>query len=186
MTALVRLVEDIRTAKGPDFQVPNFDPLDGGAEASVLFLLEAPGPQAVTSGFVSRNNPDLTAKNFFMLNAEAGIDRRRTVIWNAVPWYIGARTGTSTRSKIRPAERTDVRQADSFLGELLNVLRHLEYVCYVGKQALNASPIVDAARRGLTAIEIPHPSQTSINCNPGTRSRILSALQDLSARLGRP
>lgn len=46
-------------------KVPYFDPLDGGQYAEILFLLEAPGPRAVESGFISRNNPDPTAKNFF-------------------------------------------------------------------------------------------------------------------------
>ena len=53
--------------------VPHFDPLDGEVEAGCLFLFEAPGPRAVGSGFVSRDNPDETAKNFFFLNREAGL-----------------------------------------------------------------------------------------------------------------
>ena len=100
---LTHLVARMRAAKGAGYRIPDIDPLDGGAHAEVLFLLEAPGPKAVASGFISRNNPDETAKNFFLLNAEAGIDRRRTVIWNVVPWYIGSGT------KIRPAKRDDVR-----------------------------------------------------------------------------
>ena len=40
--------------------IPHFDPLDGGSNAQVLFLMEAPGPKASASGFVSRNNPDET------------------------------------------------------------------------------------------------------------------------------
>jgi hypothetical protein len=61
---------------GPDHAIPYFDPLDGGVGASVLFLLEAPGPRAVASGFISRDNPDETAKNFHEFNAAAGLARR--------------------------------------------------------------------------------------------------------------
>ena len=41
-------------------------------DAAILYLLEAPGRRAIESGFVSRDNPDETAKNFFLLNIEAG------------------------------------------------------------------------------------------------------------------
>jgi hypothetical protein len=41
-----------------------------------LFVLEAPGPQAVRSGFMSRNNPDETAKNWFDPSRDTGINRR--------------------------------------------------------------------------------------------------------------
>jgi uracil-DNA glycosylase len=129
---LAHLVERMRAAKGPTHQIPDFDPLDGGRETQVLFLLEAPGPKAVASGFVSRNNPDETAKNFFLFNVEAGIDRRRTIIWNAVPWYIGSGT------KIRRAKRGDVREADAWLQALLETLGRLRFVMFVGKQALHA------------------------------------------------
>src|SRR5258707_58093 len=88
MGALTAFVESVRAEAG-EAGVPHFDPLDGGVGAECLFLLEAPGPQAVLSGFVSRNNPDPTAKNWFELNVAVGIDRRRTMTWNIVPWYIG-------------------------------------------------------------------------------------------------
>jgi hypothetical protein len=43
------------------FDVPEFDPLDGGINAQVLFLFEKPGPMTASeggSGFISRNNDD--------------------------------------------------------------------------------------------------------------------------------
>lgn len=92
------LVEAIRAKTGLGDKVPNFDPAGGGVEARCLFLLEAPGKRVVRSGFVSRNNPDETAKNFFKLNQDAGIPRTDAVIWNIVPWYIGS--GTRIRSVV--------------------------------------------------------------------------------------
>ena len=133
---LTHFVETMRTVKGHGYEIPDFDPLDGGIDAQVLFLLEAPGPRAIASGFISRNNPDETAKNFFLLNASAGIDRRRTVIWNAVPWYIGS------GKKIRPARRDDVREADNWLVELLRLLHKLRVVVFVGQKALHAQGVV--------------------------------------------
>ncbi len=38
-------------------EIPFFDPLDGDVNARCLFVAEAPGPRAVLSGFVSRDNP---------------------------------------------------------------------------------------------------------------------------------
>lgn len=74
--------------------------------------MQAPGRRAVETGFVSRNNPDETAKTWHELNASAGIDRRRTLTWNIVPWYIGEDT------RIRPATEDDIRRALPYLRRL--------------------------------------------------------------------
>src|SRR5258708_7194323 len=66
---LTEFVEALRAEVGVAAIVPDFDPWDGGIDAEILYLLEAPGPQAVASSFISRNNPDESAKNFFQLNA---------------------------------------------------------------------------------------------------------------------
>jgi hypothetical protein len=174
MHDLVRLVERIRKAKGPSYKIPDFDPLDGGINAHVLFILEAPGRKSVISGFVSRNNPDETAKNFFLLNDEVGIDRRRTIIWNAVPWYIGSAT------KIRPAKREDVLEADEWLEVLLVTLQQLQIVVFVGKKALHAQGVVMRCRPDVIVVTMPHPSPMFINRAPGNRERVLVALQNLS------
>ncbi len=93
VATLTEFVDEIRDRKlqehSPDFRkehIPYFDPLDGGVKSRCLFLFEAPGGRAVKSGFVSRNNPDETAKTFFELNERAGLDRCLTVSWNIVPW----------------------------------------------------------------------------------------------------
>lgn len=58
-------------AEHPEKELPCFDPYDGGIHAKALFLLEAPGPKAVSSTFISRNNPDPTARNI------CGVDQLR-------------------------------------------------------------------------------------------------------------
>lgn len=175
--SLVRLVERMREAKGPGYKVPDFDPLDGGINAQVLFLLEAPGPKAIASGFVSRNNPDETAKNFFLLNQKAGIDRRRTMIWNAVPWYIGSGT------KVRPAKRDDVREADEWLKALMATLQQLQIVVFVGQKAMYAQGVVQRCRPDVQVMKMPHPSPMFINRSPDNRARALEALQEISVRM---
>jgi hypothetical protein len=89
---------------------PYFDPADGGVEADMLFLLEKPGPMTSAgpktpergrkkgSGFISRNNDDPTAAATFRFMLEAGISRRRTVLWNVVP-------GWNESRRITPQER---------------------------------------------------------------------------------
>jgi len=69
---LTRFVDNLRRAF-PGRNIPHFDPWDGGIRAEVLFLQEAPGPKAVVSGFVSRNNPDETAKNFSKSARQQGL-----------------------------------------------------------------------------------------------------------------
>ena len=81
---LTKFVQRLRD-QYPKRQIPDFDPWDGGIKAELLFLLEAPGPNARDSGFISRNNHDETAKNFFELNKDADIPRERTITWNIVP-----------------------------------------------------------------------------------------------------
>src|SRR5437899_11651722 len=73
---LTVFVEALRAQVGPDLRIPNFDPWDGGIDADILYLLEAPGTKAVLSGFISRNNPYYTAKNFLELDAEAEVSRK--------------------------------------------------------------------------------------------------------------
>jgi hypothetical protein len=140
---LVAFVEHLRGRCGQGRRVPDFDPLDGGVHAECLFLLEAPGGRAVASGFVSRDNPDETAKNFFLLNEEAGLTRANTVIWNVVPWYVG------TGSRIRAATRADIAAAAPFLDEFLGLLPRLRVVVLSWEEVPARESV---ARRRLRAV----------------------------------
>ncbi len=174
---LTSFVHRLRETVGQGFMIPNFDPLDGGTEAEVLFLLEAPGPKAIASGFVSRDNPDESAKNFLLANAAAGIDRRRTVTWNIVPWYIGS------GRKIRPACAEDIRPAVHWLRELLLLLPRLRFAVCVGVKARHAKDLIEAFRPEVQMLEMPHPSPMFVNRAPGNRAKLQRALSELSSRL---
>lgn len=63
-TPLSALVDKIRNEQKLGREVPDFDPYNGNEGARYLFILEAPGPKAVETGFVSFENPDQTARNF--------------------------------------------------------------------------------------------------------------------------
>lgn len=177
---LTRFVETLRTDIGPDAAIPYFDPWDGGVEAEILFLLEAPGPKAVSSSFVSRNNPDETAKNFFELNLAAGLPRKKTVIWNAVPWYIG------TGSRIRAANTTDLEAGLRPLPRLLEQLPKLRMVVLVGRKAEKARSEINRVRPELLLFVCPHPSPMFVNRSPGNRERILAVLRQVVQSLGQP
>lgn len=172
---LNEMVEALRDEFGPQYQIPYFDPLDGGTSAECLFLLEAPGPKAIASGFISRNNPDETARNFFLLNQQAGIDRRRTVTWNVVPWYVG--TGT----KIRAANAADVRSAGAALSTLLGLLPQLRVVALVGAKAQR---VREAISPTVQVFAMPHPSPMFVNRAPGNRERILAVLREVASEVG--
>ena len=139
MKELCDFVRDLRKETGRGTHIPNFDPLDGGNQARVLFLMEAPGPKAVASGFISRDNPDPTARNLKNLLLGAGIEREQSALWNLVPWYIG----NEAVSKIRPATADDARQSASALQRLFPLLPNLQAVVLMGRKAQGAQKLVE-------------------------------------------
>jgi hypothetical protein len=152
-------------------QIPFFDPLDGGIAAEILYLLEAPGARAVSSGFISRNNADESAKNFFELNRAAGIPRKATVIWNIVPWYIGS------GKKIRAAQTTDLAVGLLYLERLLPILPVLRTVVIMGQKPIFAEKDIRGARPDIVILRSPHPSPLYVNNRPGNRENILTVLR---------
>lgn len=174
---LTEFVAQLRLRVGPEAIVPDFDPWDGGTRARVLFLLEAPGGRAVQSGFVSRNNPDETAKNFFELNHAAGIARTQSVTWNVVPWYIG--TGT----RIRAATTADVKAGAESLERLLSLLRELRAVVLIGRKAARVADLVTRLRPSLRMFRSPHPSPMFMNRSPENRKSVLAALRRVATYL---
>jgi len=171
---LTHFVEEIRKETGMGKNIPYFDPDDGGVDARCLFLLEAPGPKAVESGFISRNNPDETARNFFDLNQQAGIPREVTVTWNIVPWYIG------TGKKIRAANNHDILEGIEYLTQLLFLLPKLELVVLIGKKAQKAEVVIKEQIPEMELMSMYHPSPMFINRAPGHRDQVLVSLQKVA------
>jgi hypothetical protein len=81
MAPLVEYAAELRKRNG--VEAPEFDPLDGGVDAQILFLFEKPGPMTaragrrIGSGFISRNNDDRTAEATYKFMCQAGIPRHR-------------------------------------------------------------------------------------------------------------
>lgn len=132
-------------------EVPEFDPLDGGVEAQVLFLFEKPGPmtaaEAGGSGFISRNNDDPTAEATFRFMEQAGIPRRLTVTWNVIPWWNGTRKVTGK----------ELREGVACVRDLIALLPKLRAVVLVGQKAERARAYLDGTRLKLFVSAHPSP-----------------------------
>src|ERR1700720_2428640 len=132
----------------PGTYVPNFDPLDGGVNADILFLFEKPGPKTSRpeggSGFISRDNNDATAAATKAFMAQAGIDRERTVIWNAIPDWNG--TIKLSQNELEEGLRS--------LEALLALLPRVHTAVLVGKQAAKARNFLEG--KGLKVVCSDH------------------------------
>ena len=171
--------DEIGRATGRD--VPYVDPDSGGVHARVLLLLEAPSRAAAHgSGMVSADNDDSTAANVWRAYAETGLDRDRSLIWNAVPWYLG---GADTISSARPS---DIRAGGPWLLAFLGLLPRLRVIIGLGRAAQSALAEQEHEFVGqhLAVLTAPHPSQRVYN-RPGTRARdsvhtaVATAAQDV-------
>jgi len=160
---LTRFAQQLRDSS--TFEVPDFDPLDGGVNARALFLLEKPGPRVSVlgggSGFISRNNDDPSAEATFGFMDEAGIPRKATVTWNVVPWWNGTIDLTDA----------ELEEGAASLVGLVALLPRLRVVVLVGRSAArHAAPHL----RGLPVevITSAHPSPKVRRMYPGLWSSI--------------
>ena len=163
----------LATLRARHGEAPEPDPLDGGAEACLLLLLETPGPRIRRTGLVSRDNPTETAANLFRALRDARIARRDTLIWNTVPWVIhpeGARNRAPTRAEI--AAGLD------YLPDLLPCLPRLAVCVLAGRVAGEAAPRLAALRPGLPILRMPHPSPTFLCTSPDHPRRVAAVLKE--------
>lgn len=177
IVSLTKFVKDLRGTKGNGFSIPHFDPWDGGINAELLYLLEAPGPKARDSGFVSLNNFDETAKNFFELNAKAGVARKRIAIWNIVPWYVGS------DSRIRPVNSADIADGIESLSLLLQLFPHLRAIALIGSKAKKATVHIEKIIPTVKIFTAPHPSPMFINRKKENETFLLNRLKEIQAFL---
>ena len=142
------LTEFVEKLRRDDYgQVPFFDPLDGGVNARILFLLEKPGKAGSTSsGIMGRDNDTQSCKNIRSFMNQAGINRAETLMWNVVPGWNGTQA-------IRVGE---FQRGVAALNELLTMLPALSVIVCVGRRAQNTQPLI--TRRDLAFFSSFHPS----------------------------
>lgn len=150
-----------------DIEVPDFDPLDGGIRARILFLKEKPGPMTsasrsgrVGSGFISRDNDDPTAEATFRFMEQAGIRREDTLMWNVVPGWNGTRKIT----------RKELIDGVAEVRNLMSLLPDIEVVVLVGRKAAQAEPLL--AGTGVTIRHSLHNSPLVRASKPEEWARI--------------
>lgn len=144
--------------------VPFIDPGDAGTKARVVILVDGPGPSTAAgtrpgSGFVSVDNDNRTAENFWTHRKKAGLDHTMTLQWNVVPWYVGVEGQSPRRPNLR-----ELKDGCAAFEEMLRMLPDLRAVVTCGKVAhegwtRNLSHL-DAR---LEVIQTVHPSPLSMN-----------------------
>ncbi|MFM0417433.1 uracil-DNA glycosylase [Paraburkholderia aromaticivorans] len=155
---LARYVDSLRL-KHPTWEFQDFDPMDGGVEADMLFLLEKPGPMTSPtgkkqgSGFISRNNDDPTAEATFNFMLEAGIARKRAVLWNVIPGWNGTISMTTAECRAGVDE----------LKDLLVLLPKVRTVVLVGRKAGRAQKLLEGMNLRIFTSAHPSPKVRSIN-----------------------
>lgn len=131
-----------------------------GNEAPVLSLLRDPGPMAggpKGSGFLCVENDDPSAERLWHFLAEAGIDPRDVVPWNAYPWYINAKP---TRAQLAAGVDPLMR--------IIELMPRLQTVLLLGKDAQQAWPLLMAKhgeaiqQRGIAVFSTFHPSRQAL------------------------
>lgn len=98
--------------------------------ASILLLLEAPGPKTVPgwggSEFISVDNDDPTAQNLRRTRDEFGL-HPGALVWNIVPWVLG-------RASVKPTP-VDLAQGSVEVRRLLALLPNLRAIVLSGQKA---------------------------------------------------
>ncbi len=105
----------------------------------------------VGSGFVSRDNNDETAKNFFEANEVAKLPRKLTVTWNIVPWDL------SKDGQKQPPTKADIELGLTYLYRLINLLPRLRAIVLVGTKAQKVERVLRERYDRIRILPMPPP-----------------------------
>lgn len=150
------LMDLVRAMRARGLSVPNVDPDDGGVNARVLFYLETPSPQAVNSGFVSRENPDYSAKNIGSELSSAGFARSDVLLWNVVPHCVSS--ADQNRNVTIAQIRGSISDSQTFVDSLPN----LAVAVFCGRQAQRAVPLLHFLPK-VCVLSTYHPGAQAYN-----------------------
>jgi hypothetical protein len=144
--------------------MPYVAPMHGGVDATVLSLLPDPRPATQRrkgSGFVCIENDDAVAESQWHRFAEAGIDPRTVLPWNAYPWYTPRKPTTAELDAgvaalarlvaVAPALQVAILQGDVARTAWRALLRRFPETARGIKAVPTVAPIRSRARRGSAA-----------------------------------
>lgn len=123
------LMDIVRSIRARGLCVPNVDPDDGGIHARVLILLETPGPRAVGTFYISRSNPDPSARNIGKALDFAGFTRPDVLLWNVVPYCVSTIGGNQN------VTAGQIRQAAPDTQAFIDAMLSFAVVIFCGRQA---------------------------------------------------
>ena len=149
--SLMELVWELRKA---GLDTPSVDPNDGGKKARALFLLESPGPKAVGTKYISRDNPDQSARNMGKALESAGFQRKDVVLWNVVPQCV------SSVDKNKRVSSRQIREAAPYTQKFIDKLENLRVVVFCGS----------SAKKALRYLKIPASVKTLQTYHPGAKA----------------
>ena len=162
-----------RLQKATEADVPWFDPLDGGADARLLVLMESPSRRGHENGFVSVDNDTPTGRRMRETFASAGLRREDWAIWNVVPWYLG------DDRRARNPTLAERRRGEVWLGGLLPLLPSLRVVLTLGAPAREGWRSLGL---DLPHVAAPHPSNTNLCARPWLAAEFERAVSEAARR----
>jgi hypothetical protein len=118
-----------------------------------MYLAQDPSSTAATTGFISPDNNDATARATTQACLEAGVTAGERVHWNVYPWWLDARCP----ERVPHADRL----ASQFLSELFEMVTEVVAVVLIGAQAEKAWKTLSTRghiRADLQVWAGPHPS----------------------------
>ena len=151
---LVDTIAETENAPG----LPYNDPLFGGVNAEILFILKSPqadaNPALFGTRFLSIDNDDEGAENMFYALADNNIDRSRCLAWNICPF---------PTIKNTPSDE-EIGRAAPYTRQLIAMLPNLKVVVLLGGPARQGwSQALLGGRRDVTVIRGASPSPPGIH-----------------------
>lgn len=158
--------------------LPYNDPLFGGVNAEMLFVLKSPqadaDPALFGTRFLSVDNNDEGAENMFHALAANHIDRSRCLAWNICPFPTSGNTPSDS----------EISRAAPYTRQLIAMLPNLKVVVLLGGPARQGwSQALLGGRRDVTVIRGASPSPPGIH-RATNRASFERAIRDASELLG--
>ena len=161
---LTEFVRSIREENSKCENIPFVDPDDGGENAKLLIVLQAPGGNAEETEFISRDNNDYAANETKELLAKSGLKREETILWNIVPWAM------------QNPKKKDTKEGIPYLLRLIAHLNDLRAIVLAGEVAQTAKKHI---QNDFQVFECYLPGGQHLKRNPHLVDGVLQIFQEV-------